>query len=169
MNVRALVPRHLSPRGETLLHTRVAKCGDGGMPPSTFDMSMKPEPRPARPQNARGCGLSHALETPPSRRVSSHIQFLIVRVLLLLLLAPSPTRLPLHCCYPGFLSVYFSPSHDQSVQASNTHNGERFHHVQESIASNTRNGEPFVFPVRGEVWFSLFGSWNRRVREDVCP
>lgn len=107
--VRALVSRHLSSRSETLLHTRVAKCGDGGMPLSTFDMSMKPEPHPARPQNARGCCLSHALEIPPSLRVSSHLQFLIV-VLLLLLLTPSPPRLPLHCSYPGSLSVSSSPS-----------------------------------------------------------
>jgi len=123
------------------------------MPLSTFDMSMKPEPHPARPQNARGCGLSHALETPPSRRVSSHIQFLIVRVVLLLLLAPSPTRLPLHCCCPGFLSVSFSPSHDRSVQASNTHNGERFHHVQESIASNTAMENPSSFQCGGRFGF----------------
>jgi hypothetical protein len=31
-----------------------------------------------------------------------------------------------------------------------------------------RDGEPFVFPGGGEVWFSLFGSWNRRVSQDVC-
>ncbi len=149
--VRALVPRHLSPRSETLLHTRVAKCGDGGMPLSTFDMSMKPEPHPARPQNARGCCLSHALEIPPSRRVSSHLPFLIVRVVLLLLLTPSPPRLPLHCCYPGFLSVSSSPSGlSWSIGASLQHQQRRENSPRTRIDRfQHRNGEPFVFPVWG--------------------